>query len=126
MFNVDKVVPQSDGSTSKVKVKLRVNLHGIFNVSSATMLERPEPTAPEPEPMEPVAMERENGPEAEAAVGAGENDLAGVSADAPPNGEKAAESEEVGGATRWRRQELAAAVRAIVARNFDVAANVLI
>ncbi|OWF53905.1 heat shock 70 kDa protein 4-like [Mizuhopecten yessoensis] len=39
-FNVTKVTPQKDGSSSKVKVKVRVNNHGIFTVSSASMTEK--------------------------------------------------------------------------------------
>lgn len=38
-FHVEKVVPQADGSSSKVKVKVRVNVHGIFSVSSASLVE---------------------------------------------------------------------------------------
>nr|AAH03770.1 Heat shock protein 4 [Mus musculus] len=38
-FSVQKVTPQSDGSSSKVKVKVRVNVHGIFSVSSAALVE---------------------------------------------------------------------------------------
>lgn len=38
-FLVQKVTPQSDGSSSKVKVKVRVNVHGIFSVSSASLVE---------------------------------------------------------------------------------------
>lgn len=38
-FHVQKVVPQADGSSSKVKVKVRVNVHGIFSVSSASLVE---------------------------------------------------------------------------------------
>lgn len=38
-FSVQKVTPQSDGSNSKVKVKVRVNVHGIFSVSSASLVE---------------------------------------------------------------------------------------
>ncbi|CAJ0954227.1 unnamed protein product [Ranitomeya imitator] len=38
-FHVQKVVPQVDGSSSKVKVKVRVNVHGIFSVSSASLVE---------------------------------------------------------------------------------------
>uniref|UniRef100_A0A667GZX0 Heat shock 70 kDa protein 4 n=1 Tax=Lynx canadensis TaxID=61383 RepID=A0A667GZX0_LYNCA len=38
-FLVQKVTPQSDGSSSKVKVKVRVNIHGIFSVSSASLVE---------------------------------------------------------------------------------------
>lgn len=38
-FSVQKVTPQTDGSSSKVKVKVRVNVHGIFSVSSASLVE---------------------------------------------------------------------------------------
>lgn len=38
-FHVHKVTPQADGSSSKVKVKVRVNVHGIFSVSSASLVE---------------------------------------------------------------------------------------
>uniref|UniRef100_A0A669D7P3 Heat shock protein 4b n=1 Tax=Oreochromis niloticus TaxID=8128 RepID=A0A669D7P3_ORENI len=33
------VVPQASGESSKVKVKVRVNIHGIFSVSSASLVE---------------------------------------------------------------------------------------
>ncbi|XP_030642084.1 heat shock 70 kDa protein 4L [Chanos chanos] len=39
-FTVQNVVPQPDGDSSKVKVKVRVNLHGIFSVSSASLIEK--------------------------------------------------------------------------------------
>uniref|UniRef100_A0A674HBT6 Heat shock 70 kDa protein 4 n=1 Tax=Taeniopygia guttata TaxID=59729 RepID=A0A674HBT6_TAEGU len=38
-FLVQKVTPQTDGSSSKVKVKVRINIHGIFSVSSASLVE---------------------------------------------------------------------------------------
>ncbi|GCB67523.1 heat shock 70 kDa protein 4-like [Scyliorhinus torazame] len=38
-FTIQKVVPQNDGSSSKVKVKVRVNIHGVFSVSSASLVE---------------------------------------------------------------------------------------
>lgn len=36
---IQKVVPQASGESSKVKVKVRVNIHGIFSVSSACLVE---------------------------------------------------------------------------------------
>ncbi|KAM6961154.1 heat shock 70 kDa protein 4L [Aplochiton taeniatus] len=39
-FTVQNVLPQQDGDCSKVKVKVRVNVHGIFSVSSAALIER--------------------------------------------------------------------------------------
>lgn len=34
------VQPQATGDNSKVKVKVRVNIHGVFLVSSASMVEK--------------------------------------------------------------------------------------
>ncbi|XP_038834068.1 heat shock 70 kDa protein 4-like isoform X2 [Salvelinus namaycush] len=50
-FMVQKVVPQANGESSKVKVKVRVNVHGVFSVSSASLVEVLKPTEGE-EPME--------------------------------------------------------------------------
>ena len=33
------MVPQASGESSKVKVKVRVNVHGAFSVSSASLVE---------------------------------------------------------------------------------------
>lgn len=38
-YLIQKVVPQATGESSKVKVKVRVNIHGIFSVSSASLVE---------------------------------------------------------------------------------------
>ncbi|XP_026106221.1 heat shock 70 kDa protein 4-like [Carassius auratus] len=38
-YVIQKVIPQASGESSKVKVKVRVNLHGIFSVSSASLVE---------------------------------------------------------------------------------------
>uniref|UniRef100_A0A8C1UNG2 Heat shock protein 4a n=1 Tax=Cyprinus carpio TaxID=7962 RepID=A0A8C1UNG2_CYPCA len=38
-FNIQKVVPQPSGESSKVKVKVRVNVHGVFSVSGASLVE---------------------------------------------------------------------------------------
>lgn len=53
-FRVDGVMPQANGESSKVKVKVRVNINGLFNVSGATITEKIDnpPTADEPEPMD--------------------------------------------------------------------------
>ncbi|KAK0152939.1 Heat shock protein 4 [Merluccius polli] len=50
-FLVRNVVPQASGECSKVKVKVRVNVHGVFSVSSASLVELLKPTEGE-EPME--------------------------------------------------------------------------
>ncbi|XP_007908876.1 heat shock 70 kDa protein 4L isoform X2 [Callorhinchus milii] len=39
-FTIQNVTPQTDGENSKVKVKVRVNVHGIFSVSSASLIEK--------------------------------------------------------------------------------------
>uniref|UniRef100_A0A674EFH6 Heat shock protein family A (Hsp70) member 4 like n=1 Tax=Salmo trutta TaxID=8032 RepID=A0A674EFH6_SALTR len=39
-FSVQNVVPQPDGESSKVKAKVRINVHGIFSVSSASLIEK--------------------------------------------------------------------------------------
>ncbi|VVC33836.1 Heat shock protein 70kD, peptide-binding domain,Heat shock protein 70 family,Heat shock protein [Cinara cedri] len=54
-FTVRDVKPTADGASQKVKVKARVNLHGIFSISSATLLEKAElqdEPVPPSEPME--------------------------------------------------------------------------
>ncbi|XP_030649355.1 heat shock 70 kDa protein 4a isoform X2 [Chanos chanos] len=50
-FLIQKVVPQASGESSKVKVKVRVNVHGVFSVSSASLVEVIKPAEGE-EPME--------------------------------------------------------------------------
>lgn len=48
---IQKVVPQASGESSKVKVKVRVNIHGVFSVSSASLVEV-QKSAEVEEPME--------------------------------------------------------------------------
>ncbi|XP_027886272.1 heat shock 70 kDa protein 4a [Xiphophorus couchianus] len=50
-FLIQKVVPRASGESSKVKVKVRVNVHGVFSVSSAALVEVIKDTEGE-EPME--------------------------------------------------------------------------
>uniref|UniRef100_A0A673JHZ2 Heat shock 70 kDa protein 4-like n=1 Tax=Sinocyclocheilus rhinocerous TaxID=307959 RepID=A0A673JHZ2_9TELE len=38
-YVIQKVIPQASGESSKIKVKVRVNIHGIFSVSSASLVE---------------------------------------------------------------------------------------
>ncbi len=54
-FLIDKVVPQASGESSKVKVKVRVNIHGIFTTSSASLVEKTE-TAEEEAKEEPMEV----------------------------------------------------------------------
>lgn len=39
-FVIQNVGPQNDGDNSKVKVKVRVNIHGIFSVANASVVEK--------------------------------------------------------------------------------------
>lgn len=50
-FLIQNVVPQESGECAKVKVKVRVNVHGLFSVSSASSVETVK-TSEEEEPME--------------------------------------------------------------------------
>ncbi|XP_062340935.1 heat shock 70 kDa protein 4-like [Osmerus eperlanus] len=60
-FMIQNVVPQASGESSKVKVKVRINVHGVFSVSSASLVEVLKPAEGE-EPMEtePAAKEEES------------------------------------------------------------------
>uniref|UniRef100_A0A8D0CGA2 Heat shock 70 kDa protein 4L n=1 Tax=Salvator merianae TaxID=96440 RepID=A0A8D0CGA2_SALMN len=42
-FAIQNVGPQHDGDNSKVKVKVRVNIHGIFSVANASVIEKQNP-----------------------------------------------------------------------------------
>ncbi|KAM4727422.1 heat shock 70 kDa protein 4a isoform 2-T2 [Anableps anableps] len=63
-FLIQNVVPQASGESAKVKVKVRVNVHGVFSVSSASLVETIKDTEGE-EPMETdqIAKEEETSPE---------------------------------------------------------------
>uniref|UniRef100_A0A8C6SDW8 Heat shock protein 4a n=1 Tax=Neogobius melanostomus TaxID=47308 RepID=A0A8C6SDW8_9GOBI len=50
-FLIKNVAPQQSGESSKVKVKVRVNLHGVFSVAGASLVEVVKSTEGE-EPME--------------------------------------------------------------------------
>lgn len=57
-FSIQNVVPQATGENSKVKVKVRVDKHGIFNVAGATLVEKIE----QKEDSVEKKMEVDNGP----------------------------------------------------------------
>ncbi|XP_038155065.1 heat shock 70 kDa protein 4b [Cyprinodon tularosa] len=59
-FLIQKVVPQTTGESSKVKVKVRVNIHGIFSVSSASLVEVQKSDESE-EPMETEQVSDKDG-----------------------------------------------------------------
>lgn len=39
-FKIFNIQPQANGESSKVKLKVRINIHGIFNVTQASMVEK--------------------------------------------------------------------------------------
>lgn len=59
-FLIQKVIPQASGESSKVKVKVRVNIHGIFSVSSASLVEVQKSDEAE-EPMETEQSSEKDG-----------------------------------------------------------------
>ena len=66
------MVPGSTGESSKVKVKVRVNIHGMFNVSSATMIEKMENAGAEPMEVDKNGGGGESATDKETSVDAGE------------------------------------------------------
>ena len=48
-YTIEKITPQATGESSKVKVKVRINIHGVFTVGAASLVEKVE-TVEEPEP----------------------------------------------------------------------------
>ncbi|KAF5302291.1 hypothetical protein FQA39_LY10330 [Lamprigera yunnana] len=56
MWTIKDVHPTSDGKSQKVKVKARINLHGIMNISSASLIESKE--SPETDTVEEQQMEK--------------------------------------------------------------------
>jgi len=58
-FNVDSIEPKEDGSSQKIKVKVRVNLHGVFLVQSANLVETKEVEEEVPMEVEPPAAKKE-------------------------------------------------------------------
>uniref|UniRef100_A0A8C6KN38 Heat shock protein 4b n=1 Tax=Nothobranchius furzeri TaxID=105023 RepID=A0A8C6KN38_NOTFU len=102
-FVIQKVVPQASGESSKVKVKVRVNIHGIFSVSSASLVEVQKSDEGE-EPMEteqtdqagqqtqaeaPKETEEKTPPESEEMETSTEENKSEKKSDQPPQAKKA-------------------------------------
>lgn len=52
-FSIKDVVPNKEGESSKIKVKVRLDIHGVLNVVNASLVEKlPPATEPEAESME--------------------------------------------------------------------------
>ncbi|XP_019958780.2 heat shock 70 kDa protein 4b [Paralichthys olivaceus] len=72
-FLIQKVVPQASGESSKVKVKVRVNIHGIFSVSSASLVELQKSDETE----EPMETEQANEKDGESKMQTDQDELQG-------------------------------------------------
>ncbi|KAF5284581.1 hypothetical protein FQR65_LT02407 [Abscondita terminalis] len=70
MWTVKDIHPTSDGKSQKVKVKARINLHGIMNISSASLIESKEsPEADGPDDNQEKANENAEPPQNETSNG---------------------------------------------------------
>ncbi|UJR22204.1 hypothetical protein I4U23_025268 [Adineta vaga] len=71
-YTIEQIQPQPDGTPSKIKVKVRLNRNGIFDVTQASLIETiEEPNTPAEEGMEttaPAAQSTENGDEQNASA----------------------------------------------------------
>lgn len=102
---VKDIRPAADGKPQKVKVKVRINLHGIMTVSSASLIEAKEATeteSPESEKQhaenaEQQQQQQQNGEQA--AGQQGETDLPMEGAEATQQ-----QSAEVGSGTSWTKK----------------------
>ncbi|XP_041460956.1 97 kDa heat shock protein [Lytechinus variegatus] len=97
-FKINGVFPTAEGESSKIKVKVRVNGHGIFHVSSASLIEKL--SAQAEEPME-ESSPQENGPSKEEGAGAAQTENDSPMDQSPVDGgagegEAPAEKEEQG------------------------------
>uniref|UniRef100_A0AAQ5YI09 Heat shock protein 4a n=1 Tax=Amphiprion ocellaris TaxID=80972 RepID=A0AAQ5YI09_AMPOC len=96
-FLIQNVVPQPSGESAKVKVKVRVNVHGVFSVSSASLVEVVK-TAEGEEPMETdqAVKEEENKMQV---------DQEDQKLQAGDNGDKKSETEEMETSAEDAKQE---------------------
>ncbi|XP_019728855.1 heat shock 70 kDa protein 4a isoform X1 [Hippocampus comes] len=94
-FLIQNVVPQSSGESAKVKVKVRVNIHGLFSVSGASLTEVLKATDGE-EPMETD----QTGKDEENKMQVDQEDQR-----AAPGGDKKVDTEEMETATEEGKQE---------------------
>ncbi|XP_039888112.1 heat shock 70 kDa protein 4a [Simochromis diagramma] len=96
-FLIQNVVPQASGESAKVKVKVRVNVHGVFSVSSASLVEVVK-TAEGEEPMETDQIVKEE--ESKMQVDQEDQKL-----QAGDNGDKKIETEEMETTTEDAKQQ---------------------
>ncbi|XP_073727156.1 heat shock 70 kDa protein 4a [Misgurnus anguillicaudatus] len=99
-FNIQKVVPQASGESAKVKVKVRVNVHGLFSVSSASLVEVIKPTEGE-EPMETDTPVKED----ESKMQTDQESQKNLSDDQKENADKKSDTEEMETSPEENKQE---------------------
>ncbi|KAF5904898.1 heat shock 70 kDa protein 4-like [Clarias magur] len=104
-YMIQKVVPQATGESSKVKVKVRINIHGIFSVSSASLVE----VLKNEESEEPMDTEQTTSPTAEKEeenkMQVDEEQQAAQDNGEKEDGEKKAETEEMETSAEEGKQE---------------------
>ncbi|MCI4381593.1 hypothetical protein PGIGA_G00253800 [Pangasianodon gigas] len=104
-YMIQKVVPQATGESSKVKVKVRMNIHGIFSVSSASLVE----VLKSEESEEPMDTEQTTTPttekEEENKMQVDEDQQKAQDDGEKEDGEKKAETEEMETSTEEGKQE---------------------
>lgn len=90
IFTVNNVVPTAEGESSKVKVKARINVHGVFSLSSATMIEKLPLSANDAE----QAQATPSTPEGQEPKQKSEEAMESESASALPNGDAPSEKDK--------------------------------
>ncbi|XP_029375286.1 heat shock 70 kDa protein 4a isoform X4 [Echeneis naucrates] len=98
-FLIQNVVPQASGESAKVKVKVRVNVHGVFSISSASLVEVIK-TAEGEEPMETDQTAKE-----EEVCNKMQVDQEDQKLQAGDNGDKKLETEEMETTTEDTKQD---------------------
>ncbi|KAJ7405138.1 Heat shock 70 kDa protein 4L [Willisornis vidua] len=67
-FTIQNVGPQHDGENSKVKVKVRVNIHGLFSVANASIIEKQNIEGDHDTPMDTESSSKNQGRDEELAA----------------------------------------------------------
>ncbi|XP_023018225.2 heat shock protein 70Cb isoform X1 [Leptinotarsa decemlineata] len=96
---IKDIRPNAEGKPQKVKVKVRVNLHGIMTISSASMYEAKE--SPEPESPEETQQSQKDAPESEQQ---NSNDQQRNDGDTPMETNGGGAPPEVGSGSSWTKK----------------------
>ncbi|KAL5011939.1 hypothetical protein ScPMuIL_010490 [Solemya velum] len=86
-FTVNKIIPTKEGESSKVKVKVRVNNHGVFTIMSASLVEKIEDDA-KSEQEQPMEVDGESKEDKKPEVNAESAQVNGQNSDEQENQEK--------------------------------------